>query len=114
MPLGGNPKNDVFWDLVQEKILKQLDGWNRYQISRGGRLALCTSVLGSIPLYYLSIFELLVLIYFGVTTHGSLKRLVRWDIASLSRESGGLGVGSLLKKNKALVAKWVGDLAIGL
>lgn len=103
-PLGGNPKNADFWSLVQEKIFKKLDRWKRYQISRGVRLTLCTSALGSIPLYYLSLFQLPVLIskkleksmrlfLWGDYLNGSLKHLVRWDTYSLSRDEGGLGVG---------------------
>lgn len=41
----------------------------------------------------------------GDPSNGSLKQLIHWDTSSLSRDASGLGVGSLLKKNRALLAK---------
>ena len=58
MPLGGNPMNVSFWDGVVEKIGKRLDGWKKAYISRGGRLTLVSSVLASMPTYYLSLFKI--------------------------------------------------------
>lgn len=56
LPLGGHPKWNTFWQPVTDKVLKKLDQWKQFQLSRGGRLTLCNSVLSSILLYYMSIF----------------------------------------------------------
>lgn len=58
LPLGGNPKLEVFWIPIKDKILKKLDRWKMYQLCRGGRLTVTQAVLGSIPLYYLSLYQM--------------------------------------------------------
>lgn len=35
-----------------------------------------------------------------------MRYLVRWNIASLPREAGGLGIDCVLKRNKCLLSKW--------
>lgn len=57
-PLGGNPRNDSFWEPVVKKIAKRLEGLRKSCLSKGGRLALIPSVLDSIPIYYLSIIRI--------------------------------------------------------
>lgn len=40
-----HPKQISFWELVIDRIHKKLDRWKRFNISRGGRLTLCSAVL---------------------------------------------------------------------
>lgn len=49
LPFGSNPVSLEFWELVVDRVMKRLDGWKRPFLSRGGRLILVLSVLGSIP-----------------------------------------------------------------
>lgn len=40
LPLGGNPLQTTFWDLVVSGVAKRLDGWKKAFLSKGGRLTL--------------------------------------------------------------------------
>lgn len=53
LPLGGKPKVESFWQPVMEKIMKKLDIWRRFHLSKGGPLPLRNSVLSYLP-YYMS------------------------------------------------------------
>ena len=88
-------------------------------LSKGGRLILLQSVLGSIPIYYLSLFKIpvkqatkleqLMREFFwkgkGENNHG--EHLVKWEVVSKLKIFGGLGVGNLVKRNMALLGKWL-------
>lgn len=93
-----------------------LDRWKRFQLSRGGRLTLCKSVLANVPLYYLSLFQMPLGVCKQIDkcmrtflwksgSNGALNHLVQWNITSKHMDDGGLGVGGLSKKNRALLAK---------
>ena len=60
LSLGGNPTRRTFWEPVVTKAAKRLDGWKRAFLSRGGCLTLIRSVLSSLPIYYLSLFKMLL------------------------------------------------------
>ncbi|GKB45132.1 reverse transcriptase domain, reverse transcriptase zinc-binding domain protein [Tanacetum coccineum] len=87
LPVGKNIKYCDGWLDVIRRVQDRLSSWKARSLSIGGRLTLIKSVLGSIPLYYLSIFNAL------------LKNLVLKD-----QNKGGLRVGSLLAKNLGLRA----------
>lgn len=53
------PKKEAFWQLVIGKVQDKLDKWKRYNLSRGGRVTLCKSVLAHLPTYYMSLFLML-------------------------------------------------------
>ena len=118
MPLGDNPCRVDFWGPVIEKISKRLEGWLKGCLSRGGRLTLIQSVLESIPIYYLSLFKIPISVCniieklmrdFFWEGYGErvCDHIVNWDIVSKSKEKGGLGIGNIAKKNKALLGKWL-------
>ena len=118
LPLGGNPNSLAFWEPVVESISKRLESWFKSHLSRGGRSTLLQSVLGSIPLYYMSIFKMprqvaVVLerlmrnFFWEGKGEGFKDHLVSWVIVSKSKKQGGLGVGNLLNKNIALLGKWL-------
>jgi mannosylglycoprotein endo-beta-mannosidase len=48
----------IDWLLVDEKLMKRLDGWKGSTLSFGGRLVLINSCLSSIPTYYMSMYLL--------------------------------------------------------
>lgn len=55
LPLGEHPQLDSFWLPVMEKILKKLDRWNKFSLSKGGRLTLLQLGFGQYsPLLYVS------------------------------------------------------------
>ncbi|KAM7490623.1 hypothetical protein LguiA_033544 [Lonicera macranthoides] len=118
LPLGGNPNSIEFWNPVIERVSKRVDGWHKGCLSKGGRLTLLQSVLGSIPIYYLSIFKipqkvasilekLMRDFLWEGRGEGKKDHLVNWEVVSRSKIDGGLGVGNLIKRNKALLGKWL-------
>ncbi|GKA63842.1 hypothetical protein Tco_0763448, partial [Tanacetum coccineum] len=92
-------------------------GWKANLPSIGRHLTLIKSVLGSLGIYYLSIFKvpeivvkslesLRVAFFWGV--HEDTKKIVwvKWSNILASLDKGGLGVGSLKSFSKALLLKW--------
>ncbi|XP_024019286.1 uncharacterized protein LOC112090962 [Morus notabilis] len=61
LPLGF-PLSKEFWRPVIDKVGKRLDDWKKGLLSKGERPTLIQSVLSNIPIYYLSIFKLLVFV----------------------------------------------------
>ena len=118
LPLWGRPRAITFWDPVVGKMEKRLQSWKKTFLSRGGRLTLIQSVLGSLPIYYMSLFKipcgvigrleklLKGFLWEGVE-EGKKNHLVKWEVVIKSKEEGGLGVGNLRKRNEALLAKWL-------
>lgn len=117
MPLGGNPRSESFWAAIIERVDRKLEGWNYSHISKGGRLTLVQSVLSSLPTYYLSIFKppahvskilerkMRNFLWEGMGEKG-FSHLIRWDITTLPKELGGLGIGRINTINMSLLTKW--------
>ncbi len=57
LPVGENMNKSVAWQTVIGKINKKLNPWRCKVLSAGGRLTLLKSVLGSLPLYFFSLFR---------------------------------------------------------
>lgn len=55
--VGTSMKRLEHWKPVVEKVKKRLASWKTRLISIGGRLTLVKAVLGSLPLYYFSLFR---------------------------------------------------------
>ena len=56
--LGGNPLKADFWELLRSKIAKRLDRWKKVFLSKGGCLTLIQSVLSSLPISFLLLFQI--------------------------------------------------------
>ncbi|GKB00905.1 RNA-directed DNA polymerase, eukaryota [Tanacetum coccineum] len=105
------------WVEVINKLRARLSNWKVKTLSIGGRYTLLKSVLGSSPLYHMSIFK---------TPKGVLKEMegirskffngndpkerkitwVAWQKVLASKVQGGLGVSSFFALNRALLIKW--------
>ncbi|GKA75155.1 kinase-like domain, beta-lactamase/transpeptidase-like protein [Tanacetum coccineum] len=59
LPIGDNMRRVGAWNVVVEKFKSRLGEWKAKTMSFGGRLTLVKSVLGSLPLYYFSMFRVL-------------------------------------------------------
>ncbi|GJS61600.1 reverse transcriptase domain, reverse transcriptase zinc-binding domain protein [Tanacetum coccineum] len=56
LPVGVNMRRVSAWNEVIERFKSRLSEWKAKAMSFGGRLTLVKSVLGSLPLYYFSMF----------------------------------------------------------
>ena len=118
LPLGGNPRQIHFWDLMVTKVAKRLDDWKRSFLSRGGRLTVIHSVLESLPIYYLSLFKAPMgvlhsmeklmrdFLWDGGDMVGG-EHLVDWEVICLAKDRVGLGVGNMGKRNRSLLMIWL-------
>ena len=118
LPIGTNPRIKKVWDPVLKKIKGKLASWKTKFLSFGGRLTLIKACLNSLPIYYLSLFRmpksvgktvnsLFQNFFWGGTIDKKKICNVKWDLIQLPKTLGGLGVGCLLEKNKALLFKWL-------
>nr|GEY20389.1 RNA-directed DNA polymerase, eukaryota, reverse transcriptase zinc-binding domain protein [Tanacetum cinerariifolium] len=90
LPIGANMNLSVNWKTLLDKFDSRLSKWKAKLLSIGRRLTLIKSVLGSLGIYYLSIFKVPDII---------LKTLEK-------KHKGRLDVGSLKFFNLALLLKW--------
>nr|GEW95664.1 RNA-directed DNA polymerase, eukaryota, reverse transcriptase zinc-binding domain protein [Tanacetum cinerariifolium] len=119
--IGGVMSRVEAWKEVVDKVTSRLSKWKMKSLSIGGRLTLLKSVLGSIPIYHMSIYRvpkrvLLVLesirshFFNGHDSNSKKASWVKWSSVITSKEKGGLGVASLYALNRALMLKWkMGD-----
>nr|GEV71902.1 RNA-directed DNA polymerase, eukaryota, reverse transcriptase zinc-binding domain protein [Tanacetum cinerariifolium] len=117
LPIGSNTSQIANWQILIDRFKAILSGWKTNLISISGRLTLIKSMLGSLGIYYFSIFKAPKMViksfeslranfFWGI--HESSKKLswVKWPNTIASFDKGGLGVGSLSTFNKALLLKW--------
>ncbi|GJY59135.1 RNA-directed DNA polymerase, eukaryota [Tanacetum coccineum] len=116
--VGGSMSRLHTWDEVIRKISSRLSRWKLKTLSIGGRLTLIKSVLGSLPLYHMSIYKVpkgvLKLMesirrQFFNGSEGNERKMMWmcWDKVLASKKKGGLGVSSFFALNRALLFKWV-------
>nr|GEX52862.1 RNA-directed DNA polymerase, eukaryota, reverse transcriptase zinc-binding domain protein [Tanacetum cinerariifolium] len=108
----------VLFEEVVEKVKTRLSKWKIKTLSIGGRFTLLKYVLGSIPIFHMSIFrvpsrvlQILESIrgrFFNGHEIGSKKMSwVKWNNVLTDKKRGGLGVSSLYALNKGLMIKWL-------
>ncbi|CAN6249384.1 unnamed protein product [Urochloa humidicola] len=117
VPVSGSRLHIKDWLMLDEKLLKRLEGWKVSNLSLGGRLVLINSCLSSIPTYCMSMFLLPKTIlkrmdstrkrFFWQGTGTKRKYyLVKWSKVTLPKRKGGLGIKDLRKLNISLLSKW--------
>ncbi|KAK2639734.1 hypothetical protein Ddye_027529 [Dipteronia dyeriana] len=101
-----------------QRIKNHLALWKKKFLNKCGRLVLIKTVISSIPIYYMSMFKILVCVAHKI---GKLQRnlflgdgvekieihVVDWTKIYKSKGNWGLGINRILYKNKGLLAKWV-------
>ncbi|KAL4301914.1 hypothetical protein GQ457_10G019110 [Hibiscus cannabinus] len=118
LPLGANRNFVVIWEPVVSNFSKILEGWKSKLLSYGGRLTLIKSILTSLPVYFLSLFQmpasvanrlnmLMSNFMWGGNSDKSRIHWVRWDHLCKPASLGGLGIANLDLLNRALIGKWV-------
>ncbi|GKA91010.1 hypothetical protein Tco_0812880 [Tanacetum coccineum] len=102
-------------------IRNRVNDWKTKSLSIAGRLQLIQSVLGSLHVYWASVFMLPTRVLLDIEQimrgflwcHGSMcrgKAKVAWDVVCLPKQEGGLGVRRLDHFNKALMVSHVWKL----
>nr|GEV58827.1 hypothetical protein [Tanacetum cinerariifolium] len=104
-----------------EKVHNRVNDWKNKCLSIAGRLQLIQSVLGSLHVYWASVFmlptrmlldiEKIMRIFLwcqGNMSRGKAK--VAWDVVCLPKQEGGLGISRLHHFNKALMVSHVWKL----
>ncbi|EOY07997.1 Uncharacterized protein TCM_022315 [Theobroma cacao] len=118
LPLKANPNSIQTWKPIIEKFETRLAGWKAKTLSIGGRVALLRSVLSSLPIFYMSIFQIpkrvikeLEKIERRFLWCGSEKKqkihYIEWSKVCNYKENGGLGIINMEVKNRALLNKWL-------
>ncbi|GJW60133.1 putative RNA-directed DNA polymerase [Tanacetum coccineum] len=104
-----------------DKVQNRVNDWKAKSLSIAGRLQLIQSVLGSLHVYWASVFMLPTRVLLDIEQimrgflwcHGSMcrgKAKVAWDVVCLPKQEGGLGVRRLDHFNKALMVSHVWKL----
>jgi len=99
------------------KIKNKLTRWKGRFFSLVRRVCFLKSVLTFVPLYYISLFKMLILVIeelmkiqrkflWGYGVKGGKITLVKWAKLCKPKEKGGLGIKNIKLFNRALLAKW--------
>lgn len=106
------------WSEVVLKVKNNLSTWKAKTLSLGGGVTLIKSVLGAIPMYYMSFFKvpegilsqlegLRNAFFSGADTDERKITWVCWRKVMAQKQHGGLGISSLLALNLAMLFKWI-------
>ncbi|KAH1040657.1 hypothetical protein J1N35_042400 [Gossypium stocksii] len=118
IPLGADPRKILSWSGIVDRVERKLLGWKSRSLSWAGRVVLINSMLSSLPIYFMSIFQAPVAVInktdkirrkFLWGSEGGRQKMakVKWKQIYTPKEKGGAGVVDLRVKNKTLIAKWV-------
>jgi hypothetical protein len=116
--VGGSMSRVRMWNEVVERVKNRLSKWKMKALSVGGRLTLLKSVIGSMPIFHMSIFRAPLSVqrvlesirnhfFNGHELKSKNSTWVKWNNVMASKEKEGLGVSSLYALNRGLMCKWV-------
>ncbi|GJS02927.1 RNA-directed DNA polymerase, eukaryota, reverse transcriptase zinc-binding domain protein [Tanacetum coccineum] len=117
LPIGSNMKSIASWKTLVDRFHMRLSFWKANLLSIGGRLTLIKSMLGSLGIYYLSIFRatesvlqdlerIRAKFFWDGNKDENKIAWVKWLIILNFFDKGGLNIGSLKAFNLALFQKW--------
>nr|GFA02235.1 RNA-directed DNA polymerase, eukaryota, reverse transcriptase zinc-binding domain protein [Tanacetum cinerariifolium] len=117
LPIGANMNLTSIWQILIDRFQKRFSSWKANLLSLGGRLTLIKAVLGSLGIYYLSIFKapetilnsmesLRSKFFWGGSQDSRNMAWVKWSQVLPSFEKRGLQIDSLKAFNLALLQKW--------
>ncbi|GKB47389.1 RNA-directed DNA polymerase, eukaryota [Tanacetum coccineum] len=115
--VGGSMSRIKTWDDVVDRVSSRLSKWKMKMLSIGGRLTLLKSVLGSTPIFHMSIHKVPLGVlrkleairshfFNGCAPNCNKASWVNWKNALASKKKGGLGIASLYALNRGLMFKW--------
>nr|GEU73526.1 RNA-directed DNA polymerase, eukaryota, reverse transcriptase zinc-binding domain protein [Tanacetum cinerariifolium] len=116
--VGGTMSNANAWSDVVDRVRNRLSKWKMKTLSIGGRLTLLKSVLGSMPIFHMSMFKVPIGVlisleklrsqfFNGYDSSCRKASWVKWKLVLASKKRGGLGVSSLYALNRGLLFKWL-------
>ncbi|GJW23715.1 retrotransposon protein, putative, ty1-copia subclass [Tanacetum coccineum] len=102
------------WNDIVDRIRSWLSKWKMKMLSIGGRLTLVKSVLGSMPIFHMSLFKVPAGIlrtlesirchfFNGHDITSKKVSWVQWNKVLASKDNGGLGVSSLFALNRGSI-----------
>ncbi|XVF49153.1 hypothetical protein PTKIN_Ptkin03bG0245600 [Pterospermum kingtungense] len=117
-PLGAKVNSVSVWKSLVEKFERRLAGWKAGCLSLSGRLTLIKSVLGSLPIFFMSLFQIPCSVkekldaiqrrfLWGGNQSTRKVNWVRWEQVCKNKDHDGLGIIDLSLKNRALLNKWI-------
>ncbi|GJX60166.1 hypothetical protein Tco_0291556 [Tanacetum coccineum] len=118
VPVGGNMSRCHNWEAIVKKNSSKLSLWKARLVFVGGRISLIKPVLGNLPTYFMSLYLMSASIrskleslrnnFFNGSELGERKMVwVSWKTCLASKESGGLGIGSIYALNVGILFKWI-------
>lgn len=113
-----NPKANVFWHPVIDRISQRLDGWRKVCLSLGGWITLIQSCLSHILNYFLFVYRIPLVIASNIETmqrdfiwpgvrKGKMNHLISWEQVHKPKLEGGLGLEKISLRNRAILGKWL-------
>ncbi|GJR59196.1 RNA-directed DNA polymerase, eukaryota [Tanacetum coccineum] len=116
--VGGNTSLVKSWDDTIYKLKSRLSKWKLKTLSIGGRFTLLKSVIGSTPIYNMSLYkvpkavlntmESIIIFFFnGIQENKKKIAWIKWTKMLAPKKHGGLGVSSFYALNRALLFKWM-------
>ncbi|GJX56691.1 putative RNA-directed DNA polymerase, eukaryota, reverse transcriptase zinc-binding domain protein, partial [Tanacetum coccineum] len=117
LPIGAKMSRCTNWKPLVERFQKRLSKWKANTFSFGGHLTLIRSVLGSLGVYYFSIFKATKKVFSKLESirrkffwgdFSDVKKIswIAWEKVLSPRNKGGIGIGRLSTSNHSLLAKW--------
>lgn len=123
LPLDEKFKDSSIWNPIIE-VERKLSSWKRLYLSKGGKVTLIKSTLSNLPIYFVSLFPILVdvancleqlqrnFIWNGM--EDDLKiHLVNLSMVCSPIQFGGLGIRNLRCFNEFLLGKWLWRFGTG-
>ncbi|KAL4180541.1 hypothetical protein AMTRI_Chr13g125810 [Amborella trichopoda] len=111
----GKPRKHL-WNHLIEKFTWKFASWKGRFLSFGGRITLIRATLASIPIYYMSLFQIPISVirkleksmrdFLWSGLEGSKNyHLIAWDMVCIPKKFGGLDIKNLRTMNLALLGK---------
>ncbi|XP_026416677.1 uncharacterized protein LOC113312133 [Papaver somniferum] len=117
LPFGDKSRGVSKSDKVIEKFIERLAGWKKVLLKRAGKATLINNVLASLPVYFMSLFEIpssvckklekvMRNLLWNEKDGRKKMHYAKWTALTRKKKYGGLQIKNLKKMNQALLCKW--------
>lgn len=115
--IGANMNQFNNWKPVIDLVESRLSLWKTKTLSIGGRVTLLKSVFESLPVYYFSLYKAPMRLIqkldglrrrflWGCNENNKGISWVSWEVVTMPKDRGGLGLTPLREFNISLLSKW--------